>query len=203
MILGTQYNQTISYSQKYGGVRKVFEGKPYPLVGGFNFNIEDLPSPGNVLPAGAPVNCDEETRVITPIYTIKVKEVSGAVVTVEKDSWGIPVKTDMVVASTGETVTAVEDAGDTYKVTFSAAPAAAVADAILTLFPARVGTDGVKANALLFCDICLDPRATAARGDGVWFAEWPVLIRRTFPFTDDIKTQLTANGCYFRLSNRL
>lgn len=201
MISGTQYNQSIKYSQKYGGVRRVFEGKPYMLVGGFDFNIEDLPSAGNVLPAGAPVHVDEEARTITPIYTITVKEVADAVVTVGKDSWGIPVKVGMV-APTGETVTAVEDGDDVYKVTFSAAPAAAKADAVLTLYPKSVGQAGVEANALLYCDICLDPRATSARGDGVWFSEWPVLVRRTFPLTDDIKTQLSKNGCFFRLSNR-
>lgn len=201
MILGTQYNQSIQYSQKYGGVRRVFEGKPYLLVGGFDFNIEDLPTAGNVLPAGAPVYCDEDARTITPIYTIKVKEVADAVVSVEKDSWGIPIKVGMV-ASTGETVTAVEDGDDVYKVTFSAAPADAKADAVLTLYPKSVGSAGVEANALLYCDICLDPRATSARGDGVWFAEWPVLVRRTFPITDTIKEQLSKNGCFFRLSNR-
>lgn len=200
MIFGTQYNQTIKYSQQYGGVRRVFEGKPYLLVGGFDFNIEDLPTPGNVLPAGAPVNCDEEKRTITPIYTIVVKEVNGSDVTVAKDSWGIPVKVGMV-SSTGGNITAVEDGEDTYKVTFDKAPTAKAGE-VITIYPKSVGSKGVEANALLYCDICLDPRAVSARGDGVWFAEWPVLIRRTFPFTDDIKKQLSANGCFFRLSNR-
>ena len=70
MIQGTEFNQTVKYSKKYGGVRKVFEGKPYMLVGGFSFNLEDLPLPGNVLPAGAPVSVDEDKRTITPIYTM-------------------------------------------------------------------------------------------------------------------------------------
>lgn len=200
MIFGTQYNQTIKYSQKYGGVRRVFEGKPYLLVGGFDFNIEDLPTPGNVLPAGAPVNCDEEKRTITPIYTITAKEVSGNDVTVAKDSWGVPVKVGMV-ASTGGNITAVEDGEGTYKITFDTAPSATTGE-VITIYPKSVGSTGIQANALLYCDICLDPRAVSARGDGVWFAEWPVLIRRTFPFTEDIKKQLAANGCFFRLSNR-
>lgn len=201
MIQGTEFNQTVKYSKKYGGVRRVFEGKPYMLVGGFSFNLEDLPLPGNVLPAGAPVCVDEDKRTITPIYTIKVKGVDDATVTVAKDEWGVPVKVGMV-APTGETVTAVEDGDDAYKVTFSAAPAAAKADAVLTLYPKSVGKTGVKANALLYCDICLDPYATACLGDAVWFSEYPVLARRTFPVTDDIKTQLREAGCAFYFSNR-
>lgn len=201
MIQGTEFNQTVKYSKKYGGVRKVFEGKPYMLVGGFSFNLEDLPLPGNVLPAGAPVSVDEDKRTITPIYTIAVKGVAGAVVTVAKSEWGVPVKVGMI-APTGETVTAVEDAGDTYKVTFSAAPVAAKEGAILTLYPKSVGKAGVNANALLYCDICLDPYATACLGDAVWFCEYPVLARRTFPITDDIKTQLREAGCAFYFSNR-
>lgn len=200
MLSGT-FDQGIRFSKEFGGVRKVFEGKPYLLVGGFKFNLDDLPTPGQVLPAGAPVYCDEEARTITPIYTIKVKSVEGAVVTVAKDTWGVPVKADMV-ASTGETVSSVEDGDGEYKVTFSAAPANAAADSVITIYPKSVGQAGVKANALLPYDVCLDPAAKWANGDGAWFCETPVLVRRTFPLTDDIKTQLRDAGCGFYFSNR-
>lgn len=198
MLSGT-FDQGILHSEKFGGVRKVYEQKPEVAYGGFKFNLDDLPTPGQVLPAGAPVYCDEENRTITPIYTITVKEVSEAVVTVAKDTWGVPIKVGMV-ASTGETVTAVEDGDGVYKVTFSAAPAAAKADAVLTLYPASVGSTGVKANALLYADVCLGSNAKWANGDGVWFGI--MLTRRTFPLTDDIKQQLLDARCFVHFSNR-
>lgn len=200
MISGT-FDQTIAFSKEFGGVRKVFEAKPWLLVGGFSFNIADLPKPGQVLPAGAPVHCDEEARTIVPIYTITVKSVSGTAVTVAKDSWGVPIKAGMVV-STGETVSAVSEEDETYTVTFSALPTAAAADAVLTIYPESVGSAGVEANALLPYDVCLDPAATSANGEGAWQCEYPVLIRRTFPLTDDIKAQLRNAGCGFYFSNR-
>lgn len=200
MLSGT-FDQGISFSKKFGGVRKVFEAKPWLLVGGFDFNLEDLPAAGQVLPAGAPVNCNEETRKITPIYTIKVKEVAENVVTVAKDSWGVPVKVGMVAAGGGN-ITAVEDAGDTYKVTFDTAPSTAVVDSVVAIYPKSVGSAGVKANALLPYDVCLDPAATWAKGEGAWMCEYPVLANRTFPLTDEIKTQLREAGCGFYFSTR-
>lgn len=200
MLSGT-FDQGIKFSKEFGGVRKVFEAKPFLLVGGFKFNLEDLPTAGQVLPAGAPVYCDEEKRTITPIYTITVKGIEGSVVTVAKDSWGIPLKADMVL-STGETVSAVENGDGEYKVTLSAAPSGAAAGSVLTVYPKSVGSTGVKANALLPYDVCLDPAAKWANGDGAWFCEYPVLVRRTFPLTDDIKTQLRDAGCAFYFSNR-
>lgn len=199
MLSGT-FDQGISFSKKFGGIRKVFEAKPWLLVGGFDFNIEDLPAAGQVLPAGAPVNCDEETRKITPIYTVTVKEVSDSVVTVAKDTWGVPVKVGMV-SSTGGNITAVEEDDDTYKITFDTAPTATAGD-VITIYPKSVGSTGVKANALLPYDVCLDPAATWAKGEGAWNCEYPVLVRRTFPLTDDIKTQLREAGCGFYFSNR-
>lgn len=199
MLSGT-FDQGINFSKKFGGIRKVFEAKPWLLVGGFDFDIADLPTPGQVLPAGAPVNCDEETRKITPIYTVTVKEVSESVVTVAKSTWGVPVKVGMV-SSTGGNITAVEEDDDTYKITFDAAPTAKAGE-VITIYPKSVGSTGVKANALLPYDVCLDPAATWAKGEGAWMCEYPVLARRTFPLTDDIKTQLREAGCGFYFSNR-
>lgn len=199
MISGT-FDQGIQHSEKFGGVRRVFEEQPKIAYGGFHFNMDDLPTAGQVLPAGAPVFCDEEKRTITPIYTIKVKSVKEAVVTVEKDTWGIPLKVGMVVGTTGETITKIEDGKDVYNVTFSAAPAAATEGAVLTIFPASVGKEGVKANAVLYADVCLDPNSKWANGDGIWFGI--MLERRTFPYTDDIKKQLLDARCFVKFSSR-
>lgn len=198
MISGT-FDQGISFSTKFGGARKVYEQKPEVAYGGFKFNLEDLPAAGQVLPAGAPVYCNEEDRTITPIYTIKVKAITDAVVTVEKDSWGIPVKVGMV-ASTGGNITAVEDGDGEYKVTFDAAPTGAAAGSVVTIYPKSVGSTGVKANATLYADVCLDSDAQWANGDGVWFGI--LLERRTFPYTDDIKQQLLDARCFVHFSNR-
>lgn len=198
MISGT-FDQGIKHSEKFGGARRVYEEQPKVAYGGFKFNLEDLPVAGQVLPAGAPVHCDEEKRTITPIYTIKVKSVEGAVVTVAKDTWGVPLKPEMV-ASTGETITKVEDGDGVYKVTFSAAPADAKEGAVLTIYPKSVGKDGVTANALLYADVCLDAKAYWANGDGIWFGI--MLERRTFPLTDDIKKQLLDARCFVHFSSR-
>lgn len=198
MISGT-FDQYIKFSKSFGGVRKAYEEQPKVLYGGFQFNIEDLPTAGQVLPAGAPVYCDEEKRTITPIYTVTVKEVADTVITVAKDSWGIPVKADMVL-STGETISKVENGDGVYKITLSAAPASVAAGNVLTFYPKSVGQAGVKANALLYSDVVLDPNAQGANGDGVWFGI--LLVNRTFPLTDDIKKQLADGGCFVRFSNR-
>ena len=49
MIKGT-FNQIVKASAKFGGALVVFEGKPELLVGGFNFNKDDLPAPGDLVP---------------------------------------------------------------------------------------------------------------------------------------------------------
>ena len=60
------YNQIIKKAgTKFGGALVVFEGHPQLLVGGFNFNLNDLPAPGVVMPCGTPVYCDEAERTIT------------------------------------------------------------------------------------------------------------------------------------------
>ena len=87
MIKGT-FNQIVKANGKFGGALVVFEGKPELLIGGFNFNLDDLPAPGDVLPCGTPVNCDEATRVITPIITGKVESVDGAAVTLKDLGFG-------------------------------------------------------------------------------------------------------------------
>ena len=87
MIKGT-FNQIVKASAKFGGVLVVFEGKPELLVGGFNFNLNDLPAPGDVLPCGTPVNCDESTRVITPIITGKVNSVDSTKVVIADLGFG-------------------------------------------------------------------------------------------------------------------
>lgn len=201
MLTGT-FDQGIQFSKKIGGARKVFEGQPWLLDGGFKFNLEDLPSVGQVLPAGAAVYCDEVNRTITPIYTVTVKEVASDGVTVAKDSWGVPVKAGMVVGTSGETITKVDENEDTYKITLSAVPTSAKAGGVITFFPKSVGKTGVKANALLPYDVSLDPSAKWANGEGAFNSDREVLINRTFPLTDAIKQQLRDAGCSFYFSNR-
>ena len=94
MINGTQ-NQYVKFSKKFGGVRKVFEGKVEILVGGFKFDMNDLPASGNVLPAGTPVSCDEATRKIAPMYAFKVIAVDGTKVSVYKFNEGTRAKVGM------------------------------------------------------------------------------------------------------------
>lgn len=208
MIQGT-FNQIVKASGKFGGALVVFEGKPELLVGGFNFDLNDLPAPGAVLPCGTPVNCNEATRTITPVITAKVTAVSSTKVTVEDNGFGqaaFPVGATVAelpanLATAAEnyaTVASVEG----NEITLSAAITGLAANDVLVVVDAT--TKKVKAvpNALLPYDVVRDPNAISVDGDGMWTNDRPILERRMPAVNAAIKTALKDAGCVFKWSDR-
>lgn len=208
MIKGT-FNQIVKASGKFGGALVVFEGKPELLVGGFNYNLEDLPDAGDVLPCGTPVNCNEETRVITPIITGKVESINGTAVTLKDLGFG---QTAFKVGSTVAILPEdLDQAASKYAtiaskdgnvITLSAAIEGLAADAILVEVDATSKKIKAIPNALTPYDIVKAPDAISVDGDGMYKNDRPVLERRMPAINQAIKDALLFYGCQFKWSNR-
>lgn len=197
--IGT-FNQSVCYSTKIGGYRRVFEGHVSLLVGGFSFDLNDLPEAGNVLPAGTPVYVDEVARTIKPLYGFKVLKNEGTALTVEKGLSGTRAKVGMTIE--GQKVASIDKSDPTCDVlTMEAAVTTAKAGGVV--YGVMDGKDiKTKVNALTPYDTCLDHHAVSADGDGAWASDFPVLETRMPPITDEVKKALNSNGCFFRFSNR-
>ena len=212
MIIG--YDQVLKASGKFGGTKVVFEGKPELLIGGFDFDLADLPGAGVVLPCGTPVHCDEANRTITPLITLGVEAVNGTEVTLVNNGFNGPaVKVGDAVAIINNTLTNEYAAGayatvtaiNGHKITLSAAITGLAANSVLVVVKvAESGKAAVKAvpNALLPYDKVYDAAATIVHGDGMWKNDRPVLVRRMPPITDAIKAALANAGCQFKYSDR-
>lgn len=219
------YDQVLKASGSMGGALVVFEGQPQLLVGGFDFDLADLPGAGVVLPCGTPVNCDEASRKITPLITLKVKAVDGTdakkVELVSNGFNGPAVKVGDNVAiinntldheyvnTTGEsasTTFAKVVSVDGFNIELEAALTGLAANNILVVVKKNedTGKAAIKAvpNALLPYDKVYDAAATIVRGDGMIGNDMPVLERRMPPITDAIKTAVQANGHKITFSNR-
>ena len=208
MIYGT-VGATVKASENFGGTLVVFEGKPELLIGGFDFNMDDLPAVGDVLPCGTPVYCDEVNRTITPIITAGVAAVDSTAVTLKDHGFGnVAFK---VGATVGELPADLASAATYY------ATIASKEGNVLTLSGAITGlavgdilvevdaeTKKVKAipNALLPYDIRRGDYETARTGDGMYKNDRPILERRMPAVNDAIKTALKNAGCDFKWSNR-
>ena len=208
MIKGT-FNQIVKANAKFGGALVVFEGKPELLVGGFNFNKDDLPAPGDVLPCGTPVNCDESTRVITPIITGKVNSVDSTKVVIADLGFGqTAFKVGSTVAKLGSDLTAAAEnyatiaSKDGNELTLSGAITGLAANDILVEVDATSKKVKAIPNALTPYDIVRDANAISVDGDGVYKNDRPVLERRMPAINDAIKAALVAAGCQFKWSNR-
>lgn len=208
MIKGT-FNQIVKANGKFGGALVVFEGKPELLIGGFNFNLDDLPAPGDVLPCGTPVNCDEATRVITPIITGKVESVDGTKVTLKDLGFGqTALKVGSTVAVLGNDLSAAAAKSATIAskegnvVTLNAALDGLAAGNILVEVDATSKKVKAIPNALTPYDIVRDANAISVDGDGAYKNDRPVLERRMPAINDAIKAALAAAGCQFKWSDR-
>ena len=128
-------DQLIEFSNKVGGARNVYEGHVSLLVGGFLFDKSELPTDGNVLPAGTPIYADEESRTIMIHYAFKVTGAGTSTgFKVVKGFEGTRVKVGMflMVAPTTESgtgqsyeVTAVDSSNEDYDVVTTSATATA------------------------------------------------------------------------------
>lgn len=216
----------VKASQSFGGTLVVFEGKPELLVGGFNFNMDDLPDVGVVLPCGTPVNCDESNRTITPLVTVKVKSVDGTdakkITLVSNGFNGPALKVGQYVAIINDTLaTQYENTTASGVTTYNYVQIAAISGDVITLanelasvaansilVVVKVNATTSKAaipatpNALLPYDVVRGENEISRTGDGMYKNDRPVLERRMPPITDAIKTALANAGCQFKYSNR-
>ena len=222
MVIQGTPNQVVQFSKKIGGALRVFEDKVELLVGGFNFDLNDLPAPGVVLPCATPVNCDEATRKIVPIITAKVAAIDGSdatKVTLAKVGLNAPaVKVGMQVAIINDTlITQYQNAENSIKfasitaidgdeITLSAALTGLAVGNILIEVVEDETTHkaAIKAvpNALLPYDSVRDENAISVDGDGAYSSLAPVLERRCPAINDAIKKALADAGCTFKWSNR-
>lgn len=207
-IINGTFNQVVKASKNIGGSLVVFEGHPQLLVGGFDFNLNDLPAAGEVLPCGTPVYCDEANRTITPVITGEVVAVDGTTVTIKDIGFG---ETPFIVGSTVAELSTLTDAATNY------ATIASKDGCVLTLSGSVTGlavgdilvevdatTKKVKAipNALLPYDVVRDASAISVDGDGMIGNDRPVLERRMPAINDAIKTAVQANGHNITFSDR-
>jgi len=198
-------------SGKFGGALVVFEGKPELLIGGFNFNMNDLPAAGVVLPCGTPVYCDEasDARSITPIITGKVASVDGTTVVLADNGFAqTPFQVGDTVAVLGDDLTAAAtkyatiSAIDGVTLTLSAEISGLAADGILVQVDATSKKIKAVPNALLPYDVVRGENEISRTGDGMYKNDRPVLERRMPAINDAIKAALVAAGCSFKFSNR-
>lgn len=212
------FNQGVEFSGKIGGVRRVFEGQVKLLVGGFKYNLADLPSAGNVLPAGTPVQVDEQARTIKPLIAFEVVGIDSAdakkikVATYNEGARGkvgmtlgiCPASLSSAVASGKYATVSAFAMNEGYAdVELSdALTGLAVGDVIVELGASDKKVKAVP-NALTPYDICLDADATSCDGDAAWASyDFPVLERRMPVLNPVIKKALADAGCFFRFSNR-
>ena len=212
-FVGT-FNQVIKGNHNgFGGALVVFEGHPQLLVGGFNYDLNDLPPAGVVLPCGTPVYCDEANRTITPLVTAKVNTVgpgktliledNGFKMTAFKvgDTIGrIPDDLDSAVDNndfSGE-VTAVN--GNIITVSTSTSILAA-GDILVQLNPTSKKVKVVP-NAITPYDVVRSADAIAVDGEGMIGNDRPLLERRMPPYNDALKAAVQANGHKLTFSNR-
>ncbi len=207
-MIGT-FNQTVKASTNFGGALVVFEGHPELLIGGFNFNLDNLPAAGEVLPCGTPVYCDESARTITPVITAKVLAISGTTVTIEDHGFGsVPFKVGATVA---ELPADLSSAAENYAtiaskegnvLTLSAAVTGLAVGDVLAEVDATSKKVKAVPNALLPYDVVRDPYAISVDGDGMIGNDRPVLERRMPAINDAIKAAIQANGHKITFSNR-
>lgn len=204
------FNQAIKGSgRKFGGALVVFEGHPQLLVGGFNYDLNDLPAPGAVLPCGTPVYCDEANRTITPIITAKVKSRLGTKITFETygfDQCAFKVG-DVIGMLPGDLSKASEAystviAVDGNSVTLQTEVPGMTANGIIAVL--NPANHKIKAlpNAITPYDVVRDADAISVDGDGMIGNDRPLLERRMPPYNDALKAAVQANGHKLTFSNR-
>lgn len=117
------------------GTRPIFTGSPSIVMGGFNLDVTGQKfRVGDVIPAGTLVIRNEETRLVQVIKTAKVVEVdaeNSKLVTLYVDEFYAPCFAEgefvgiagaaAVAIASAPTITAIEEKGNIYRITLSAA----------------------------------------------------------------------------------
>lgn len=209
------FNSNRSYSESIGGSMKVYTKEVYPLQGGFQVDVANLPPVGNVLPAGTPILCDDtDNKTATVHYAFEVTDVNvdGVTIQVKKGGEGTRVKNGMflmkapaTVATTGQgyTVSALDTSNDAYDQFVLSGDLSLVVGDILVECVAEAADTTIKVlpNALSVADVYVDAYAFDFGISGTFFSPGEVLQRRIPPICPAIKTYLRENEVYFRFSN--
>lgn len=208
------FNQVIKTgAKKMGGALVVFEGHPQLLVGGFNYDLNDLPPAGVVLPCGTPVYCDEANRTITPLVTAKVKTIgTGKTLVLEDNGFGMTafkvgdtigrIPSDLTQAVGENDFSGEVTAVDGNTITVSTSTSVLIVGDILVQIDATTSKVKVVPNAITPYDVVRDADAISVDGDGMIGNDRPLLERRMPPYNDALKAAVQANGHKLTFSNR-
>lgn len=207
------FNTLRRSANKIGGARQVFPEALNILVGGFQIAQENVPSVGNVLPAGTPIKVDEITRMATVHYAFEVTAVSGATVTVKKSLEGTRAKVGMHLmempsaidgTGTAQTITAIDSSSETEDVlTFGTALTGIAVGDTLVEASAQGSSATIKVlpNALTVADMYVSADAYDFGCSAAFGSKGMVYARRIPPIATIIRKYMMENGCYFRFSN--
>lgn len=147
----------------FTGSRPIFTGSPSKVIGGFNLDRSNQNfADGDIIPGGVLTIYDEETRLVQVIKTAKVAEIDSEdpeQITLAVDEFYAPFFAvgDMILkegaAATAiasvPTVTKVEEKGNIYKITLSAAIAGlAVGDVLEEVISDGAATPKSKSRGL-------------------------------------------------------
>lgn len=209
------YNSNRSYNESIGGSMKVYTGEVYSLGGGFQVDAANLPPVGNVLPAGTPILCNEDSssRKATVHYAFEVTNVDTVTIQVKKGGEGTRAKVGMFLmeapatygaTGTAATVVSVDTSNETYdEIVLNAALVGLVAGETIV----EANQDGAGAsikvlpNALSIADVYVDAYAFDFGISGTFMSPGMVLQRRIPPICPAVKTYLRENGVFLRFSN--
>lgn len=193
------------------GTRPIFTGSPSIVMGGFNLDVTGQKfRVGDVIPAGTPAIRNEETRLVQVIKTAKVVEVdaeNSKLVTLYVDEFYAPCFAEgefvgiagatAVAISSAPTITTIEEKGNIYRITLSAAITGLKAGDVLMEFVSDGDTATPKtkerglSNSVTIKDVVVSEFETAidVTADTMQYALYE---RRVAPIPDSQKDDTGA-----------
>lgn len=192
------------------GTRPIFTGSPSIVMGGFNLDVTGQKfRVGDVIPAGTPAIRNEETRLVQVIKTAKVVEVdaeNSKLVTLHVDEFYAPcfaegefvgiAGADAVAIASAPKISAIEEKGNIYRITLSAAITGLKAgDVLVELVSDGAATPKTKerglSNSVTIKDVVVSEFETAidVTADTMQYALYE---RRVAPIPDSQKDDTGA-----------
>lgn len=192
------------------GTRPIFTGSPSIVMGGFNLDVTGQKfRVGDVIPAGTPAIRNEETRLVQVIKTAKVVEVdaeNSKLVSLYVDEFYAPcfaegefvgiAGADAVAIASAPKISAIEEKGNIYRITLSAAITGLKAgDVLVELVSDGAATPKTKerglANSTTIKDVVVSEFETAidVTADTMQYALYE---RRVSPIPDSQKDETGA-----------
>lgn len=193
----------------FTGMRPIFTGSPSIVMGGFNLDVTGQKfREGDTIPAGTPAIRNEATRLVQVIKTAKVVEVDpedAKIITLYVDEFYAPcfaegesvLKSDAITGTfaAAPTITRIEEKGNIYRVTLSAAIAGLKAGDVIEEVVADTSKNAAtrgKANSVTIKDVEVSEFETAIDvcADTMQYALYE---RRVAPIP---ASQKDETGCY-------